>query len=331
MDRELLLRAHAGILRIRMVEESIAAAYGEQQMRCPVHLSIGQEAVAVGTGLALQVEDRAVSAHRSHAHYLAKGGRLDTMLAELYGRVDGCCHGKGGSMHLIDVEAGFMGAVPIVGSTIPIGVGIAFAAQMKKESRVTAVFFGEGSTEEGVVAESLNFAVLKNLPVVFVCENNLYSVYSDLSVRQPPGRQVFELAKAYGMPAWQADGNQVELVHDLVSQAVDRARAGQGPTFLEFMTYRWREHCGPNYDDHLGYRPAQEFTEWKQRCPLTTLEARLQAEGLLDQGGIERLRTDIGSDIDNAFAFAKASPPPPPEMLSLHLFAPAQDMAYLQS
>ena len=167
--------------------------------------------------------------------------------------------------------------------------------------------------------------------MVFVCENNLYSVYSDLSVRQPPGRQVFELARAYGMPAWQADGNQVEVVHDLVSQAVERARAGQGPTFLEFMTYRWREHCGPNYDDHLGYRPEQEFADWKLRCPLTTLEARLQAEGILDPGAIERLRADIGREIDGAFAFAKASPPPPPEMLRQHLFAPAEGMAYLQS
>jgi pyruvate dehydrogenase E1 component alpha subunit len=327
----LILDAYAAILRIRMVEERIAAVYGEQEMRCPVHLSIGQEAVAVGTCLALRPDDYAVSAHRSHAHYLAKGGDLDAMIAELYGKDAGCCHGKGGSMHLIDVKAGFMGAVPIVGSTIPIGVGLGFASALKKESRVTAVFFGEGSTEEGVFSEAVNFAVLKNLPVVFVCENNLFSVYSPLSVRQPPGRRVFEHAASYGLPSFQADGNDVQGVQALVFQAAARARAGEGPTFLEFMTYRWREHCGPNYDDHLGYRDEAEFASWKARDPVAVLQARLQHDGALTADDDAVLRSRIDAEIDAAFKRAKSSPFPAPDMLYRHMFAQAEGAGYLTS
>lgn len=330
MAANALIDAWAGILRIRMIEERIATVYSEQEMRCPVHLSIGQEAVAVGTGRALRPDDYAVSAHRSHAHYLAKGGNLDAMVAELYGKEAGCCHGKGGSMHLIDVKAGFMGAVPIVGSTIPIGVGLGFASSMKKESRVTAVFFGEGSTEEGVFSEAVNFAVLKKLPVVFVCENNLFSVYSPLSVRQPPGRQVFEHAASYGLPSFQADGNDAEKVELLVSQAAARARAGEGPTFLEFMTYRWREHCGPNYDDQLGYRDDGEVEYWKARDPLTTLEARLLKQGALTAVQAAEKRAAIDAEIDGAFQRAKDGPFPAPDMLYRHMFAQAEGPGYLK-
>src|SRR5581483_333859 len=187
------------MLRIRAVEEAIAALYSEQQMRCPVHLSIGQEAVAAGSCAAVEQTDYAMSGHRSHAHYLAKGGSLRAMMAEIYGKAAGCCGGKGGSMHLVDLAAGFLGAVPIVGSTIPIAVGTAFASKARGESRVTLSFFGEGATEEGVFHESINFASLKKLPVVFVCENNFYSVYSPLSVRQPAQREVFQQAIGHGV------------------------------------------------------------------------------------------------------------------------------------
>ena len=167
---------HRGMLYIRTVEERIADMYPEQEMRCPVHLSIGQEAAEAGSGLALERSDYALSGHRSHGHYLAKGGDLKSMMAEIYGKATGCSGGKGGSMHLIDLDAGFLGAVPIVGSTIPIGVGTAFGSKSKGENRVTMIFFGDGATETGVFHESLNFAALHKLPVVFLCENNLYSV-----------------------------------------------------------------------------------------------------------------------------------------------------------
>jgi pyruvate dehydrogenase E1 component alpha subunit len=325
------LAAFRSMLRIRLVEERIAARYGEQEMRCPVHLSIGQEAVAVGVCEALKGSDQAVGAHRSHAHYLAKGGNLRAMLGELYGKDSGCCRGKGGSMHLIDLAAGFVGAVPIVGSTIPIGVGLAFASSMKGEPRVTAVFFGEGSTEEGVFAESLNFAVLKQLPVVFICENNQFSVYSSLAVRQPPGRQVYELAGSFGLPAFQADGNDVEVVHAAVSRAAERARSGGGPTFLEFMTYRTLEHCGPGNDDHLGYRSLDDVEAWRLRCPVTTYEATLKGRGVLGADASTDLRREIGIEIDQAFAQVRADPWPAPELLQQHLFAPAEGPHYLKS
>ena len=322
MQPDFLKRLYGDMLRIRAVEEKIADLYPEQQMRCPVHLSVGQEAVAVGVCAALQAEDYAVSAHRSHAHYLAKGGDLKAMLAELYGKVTGCCKGKGGSMHLIDRSVGFLGAVPIVGSTIPIGVGVAFGTVMRKERRVTVVFFGDGATEEGVFHEAVNFAVLKALPVVFVCENNLFSVYSTLAVRQPPTRKIFELARGHGIESHQGDGNDVEAVYALTKKAVDSARSGRGPAFLEFQTYRWREHCGPNYDNHLGYRSEQEFEEWKARCPIAGLKHRLLQQAVVGQMDLDAVEAALAAEIKDAVAFAQASRFPDPPLLQEHLYAP---------
>lgn len=309
------------MLRIRSIEERIASLYSEQRMRCPVHLSIGQEAVAVGVCAALRSTDYAMSGHRSHAHYLAKGGSLRAMMAELYGKSDGCTGGKGGSMHLVDLEAGFVGAVPIVGSTIPIAVGTALASQMEGSDRVTAAFFGEGATEEGVFHESINFASLKKLPVVFICENNFFSVYSPLSVRQPPHREVFEQAKGHGVPGEQADGNDVRRVYKLMAKAVDRARRGEGPTFLEFKTYRWREHCGPNYDNDIGYRAVEEFESWRALDPIERLSKELSLESGLAHAPIAENERRIAAEIDEAVAFAKASPFPGSATMFDHLYA----------
>lgn len=309
------------MLRIRLVEEKIAELYPEQQMRCPVHLSIGQEAVAVGVCAAVEPEDYALSTHRSHAHYLAKGGNLKAMLAELYGRVTGCCQGKGGSMHLIDRSVGFLGAVPIVGSTIPIGVGAAFGTLLRKERRVTIVFLGDGATEEGVFHEAVNFAVLKRLPVVFVCENNFFSVYSSLDVRQPPAREIYELARGYGLESHQGDGNDVEAINGLMKAAVEKTRAGSGPAFLEFKTYRWREHCGPHYDNHVGYRSEQEFEDWKARCPVASLKQRLLQRGLVTQQDLDGIEAVLTDEVEEAVTFAKASPFPEPQLLGDHLYA----------
>jgi pyruvate dehydrogenase E1 component alpha subunit len=317
--RDVLERLYAAMLRVRLVEERIAAVYAEQQMRCPVHLSIGQEAVAAGVSVALEPDDWALSGHRAHAHYLAKGGSLRAMIAELYGRVTGCCEGKGGSMHLVDTTVGFLGSVPIVGSTIPIAVGTALASRMRGEPRVTVAYFGEGATEEGVFHEALNYAVLRKLPVVFVCENNLFSVYSPLSVRQPQGRAVWRLAEGYGVEAWHGDGNDAVAVYERTRIAADKARSGAGPTFLEFETYRWREHCGPNYDNDLGYRRVEEFEAWKARDPLPRLAGRLIAEGHSSRAALEELARTIEAECDDAFHFAKTSPFPGPEKLWEHL------------
>ena len=298
------------MLRIRLVEEAIAEAYPRQEMRCPVHLSIGQEAVAAGAAAGLAQGDHAMSGHRSHAHYLAKGGDLRAMLAELMGRQDGCCHGRGGSMHLIDRAVGFIGAVPIVGSTIPIAVGLAFADKLRGQTKVTAAFFGEAATEEGVFHESANFASLHRLPVIFVCENNLYSVYSPMSVRQPSHREVFQQAQGHGIPAEQVDGNDPEAVFLSVKKARSRAASGGGPTFIEYKTYRWREHCGPGFDNHIGYREEAEFLEWKKKDPLETYRRKLLAEGRLTEPGEHDLSTRITAEIAEALAFARQSLPP---------------------
>ena len=256
------------MLRIRLVEESIANKYSEQKMRCPTHLSIGQEAIAVGVCSNLTNEDQVLSTHRAHAHYLAKGGCLNSMLAEIYGKVTGCSKGMGGSMHLIDKSVGFMGSTAIVGNTIPVAVGSALAMKIKNKRSLSCVFFGDGATEEGVFYESINFAIVRNLPVLFICENNLYSVYSGLEVRQPKERRIFEMVRASGIEANHGDGNNVLEVSSFVKEARDKILLGQGPQFLEFDTYRWREHCGPNYDNDIGYREEKEFLEWKKKDPL---------------------------------------------------------------
>lgn len=315
LDVTTLKRLHRDILRIRLIEERIVALYPEQEMRCPVHLSIGQEAVPVGVCAHLGVDDYVMSNHRSHAHYLAKGGSLKAMLAEFYGRATGCTSGRGGSMHLLDLHVGFLGAVPIVGATIPMAVGAAWASRMKNEPRVVVTFFGEGATEEGVFHEAINFAALKQLPVVFVCENNLYSVYSPLSVRQPATREVYELARGHGVPGAKANGNDPLAVYEAAGEAIARARNGGGPSFLEFETYRWREHCGPSYDNAIGYRTEAEFELWRERCPLQTFTRRLQDSAVLTDVELERATAAITNEIDEAVRFAKSSPfPDPAEM-----------------
>jgi pyruvate dehydrogenase E1 component alpha subunit len=310
-----LTRLFREMLRIRMVEEEIATRYGgpndDQKMRCPVHLSIGQEAVAVGVSAALTAGDQIVSTHRCHAHYLAKGGNLNAMLGELMGKVTGCCGGRGGSMHLFDLDAGVLLSLPIVAASIPVGVGAAFAFQQEGKPNVAVVYLGDASLEEGVYHESANFAALKKLPVVFVCENNLYSVYTALADRQP-SRLLTDLGSAHGMRAAQVDGNDVRAVHAAASAAVARARAGEGPSFILADTYRWREHCGPNYDNDLGYREVAEFEHWRARDPVALLRNELRALKLMSASGEERLAAEIRREIESAFAAAEAAPMPDP-------------------
>ncbi len=316
IDDALQVALYRGMLRIRRVEEAIARLYPEQEMRCPTHLCIGHEAVPVGVSAHLTPADYAFSGHRSHGHYLAKGGDLKAMLAELYGRATGCALGRGGSQHLIDLQAGFIASAPILAGTLPIAVGAAFGAVRKGEDRVSVVYFGDGATEEGVFSESLNFASVNRLPVIFVCENNLYSVHTPMEIRQPAGRNIAEIGQAHAIPGFKADGNAIEVVWELGGQAVARARSGQGPTLLEFETYRWAEHCGPNDDIALGYRSAEELAAWQERCPVERARTALFAQGLLDTGSHDALEWEIESEIEDAVAFAKASPFPDPADLA---------------
>jgi pyruvate dehydrogenase E1 component alpha subunit len=214
-----------------------------------------------------------------------------------------------------------LGSTPIVGGSLPVAVGAAFGTQLQGHDRVTTVFFGEGSTEEGVFSESLNFAALKKLPILFICENNLYSVYSPLSVRQPDSRDRIALARAHGLSAGQGNGNDVEEVYRRTSEAVATIRAGNGPVFLEFSTYRWREHCGPNYDNDIGYRTPQEFESWRKLCPVEHQTQRLLSAGMLTKESLAQMESEISSEIEEAFAFAKSSPFPGPESLREGVYA----------
>lgn len=313
--RQLLLQMR----RIRHVEQEIARRYSEGQMRCPTHLSIGQEAVSAAVGLALRPTDLAVSGHRAHAHYLGKGGNLRAMIAEIYGRIDGCSRGKGGSMHLIDESVGFMGSTAIVAGTIPVGVGLAYGIQCRGASQVSCVFHGDAAVEAGAFYESVNFAVVKRLPVLFLCENNLYSVYSPLAGRQPEGRSIAAMARGIGIEADTGDGNDAAEVYEKTMAALAAIRSGGGPRFLEFSTYRWLEHCGPNYDNDIGYRTEAEFLAWKAREPIARLEARLLAEGVVSADDVSRMDLAIEAEVAAAFAFAAASPMPPAEDAFAHL------------
>jgi len=224
-------------------------------------------------------------------------------------------------MHLVDLPAGFVGAVPIVASTIPIATGLAFANQLQRNERVVAVFFGEGATEEGAFHESANFASLRRLPLVFVCENNLYSVYSPMSVRQPAQREVFEQARGHGLAARQGDGNDPEEVYQITREAVEHARSGRGAVFLEFKTYRWREHCGPNYDNHIGYRTEAEFLSWKERDPIATFRRRLELTGVFDAARVSRYEEAVVAEIAAAFTAAKAAAFPSASALLKYVYA----------
>lgn len=320
VGRDWELGLYASMLFVRLVEESIAQRYSSNEMRCPVHLSVGQEAAAVGTTAPLSPDDLVFSTHRCHAHYLAKGGDLAGMLGEIYGRRVGCVGGRGGSMHLMDKDKGIYASVPIVGSSIPLAVGAALSQHMDGSDRVSVAYLGDAATEEGVFHESANFAVLYDLPVIFVIENNLYSVYTPLHRRQPR-RPLADLALAHGMASRTEDGNDVLAVASAMREAVERGRAGAGPTLLCLDTYRWREHCGPNYDNDLGYRSVEEFETWKARDPVARHFEGLVARGWLDAEADSSLRKTIQDRIDHVFEEVISSPLPEADEANAKVYA----------
>ncbi len=307
MNKKLdLTRLYRTALRIRLVESTIAQKYSEGNMRCPVHLSIGQEIPSALFEQVAQPSDTAISTHRAHAHYLAKGGNLQRMLAEIYGKVTGCSKGRGGSMHLIDLEKGFLGSSAIVGNSIPIGVGVGYAKKLSGDSGVSYVFLGEAATEEGSFYESANFAVVHKLPVVFVLENNLYSVYTSLSDRQPSNRTPTQLASAIGLRSELASDSEFEGAFAKLSELTEYSREGNGPSLIEISTYRTLEHCGPNDDDDLGYRPKDEIAKYKDLDLIQNLETML---GLTTQEK-QKIAAEILEEISSAVDFAESSPFP---------------------
>ena len=290
--------------RIRIVEELIAEKYKEQKMRCPTHLSIGQELPASVICGHLKNSDYAISTHRSHAHYLAKGGSINGLIAELHGKKTGCSKGIGGSMHLQDQNVNFMGSSAIVGNSIPIGVGFALSSKLRNEKRISAVFFGEGATEQGVFFESLNFAAVFKLPVAFICENNLYSVYSNREFRQTSERSIVRIAKELGVHAQKLSfTSDIPTIISEVEQTLSLCRGKELPILFEFETYRHREHCGPNFDDNLNYRDNSETEHYFLNDPLIKVETLIN-NGPSDNNEILRYKSRIHSETLLAFEAA---------------------------
>lgn len=313
---------HAGLYRslyrIRRVEEEVARVYATDAIKSPVHLSIGQESVSVGVCDALRPDDVVFGTYRGHAMYLAKGGDMGAMVAELYGKATGCTRGKGGSMHLIDTECGVMGTSAVVGTTIANAAGYAFALKYRRSDAVVACFFGDGATEEGVFAETLNFAVLKQLPLLFVCENNGYAIHTSQAARQ--GRpDICARARAYGVPAERLDGNDVLTLRRKAADAVARLRAGGGPEFIEATTYRWREHVGPGTDFQLGFRDRAECERWEATDPVRVLGEGLPADVKA------RIDADVHREVAEAFAAAESAPFPPADDLMTDIFTEDAD------
>jgi len=302
-------RFYRSLYRIRRVEEEIARVYPSDKIKSPVHLSIGQEAVAVGVCEALRPDDIVFGTYRGHAMYLAKGGDLNQMIAELYGKITGCAKGKGGSMHLVDVRHGVMGTSAVVGTTIPSAVGYAYALKYQRKDAIVVSFFGDGATDEGVFHESINFAAVKKLPVVFICENNRYAIHSHQLTRQPKDN-IVERVRTYGIPADRIENNDVLEIFERVSRATRAICAKQsGPVFFECMTYRWREHVGPNEDFHLGYRAQSEAEPWIQNDQVQRLAA------LIPTRDRQQIENEVESEIRQAFEFAEASSfPAAPEL-----------------
>lgn len=314
IPQTVLLELYRKMLLIRRFEEKIIEVYPAQDMKTPVHLYIGEEAVAAGVCANLEQDDYLFTNHRSHGHCLAKGAEPKRLYAEFYGRIGGYCKGKGGSMHPAAPEYGILGASAIVGGGIPLAVGSALASRMKQDGKVSVVFFGDGASDEGVFHESLNFAALKRLPVLFVCENNYYATSSHQSARhaQP---DIFKKSAAYGIPGFQIDGNNVLEVYQTAQAAVERARNGAGPTLIECKTYRWKGHVGPEADYKKGCRPKDELEQWMEACPLKGYMQFLAEHHVLSEEQHHRMQQTIDSELDTALQFAKSSPFPKKEEL----------------
>jgi len=311
-------RFYRSLFRIRRVEEQIAEVYPTDKIQSPVHLAIGQEAASVGVCEALDPADVVFGTYRSHALYLAKGGDLNGMIAELYGKATGCAKGKGGSMHLIDPTAGMMGTSAVVGTTIPQAVGFAWGLRLQGKKAVVASFFGDGAVEEGVYHESMNFAALKRVPVLFVCENNFYAIHAHQRSRQP-STDLLERVRAYGIPGTRIDDTDVFKIYEAAKDAVDSMRTGtSGPRFLECLAYRWREHVGPNEDFHTGYRSRNEADPWFHLDPVKRAGERLLPE-------VRRtIEEEVLAEIREAFEFAEHSPFPNTEELFTDVFKESQ-------
>lgn len=308
MTKKEALRYYQQLMLIRKTEEKIVELYPQGEMRCPTHLCMGEEAIAVGVCANLKPSDQIMSFYRSHGHFLAKGGDLKKMMAEIYGKSTGILGGRGGSMLLADPNHGIMGASAIVGGGLPIATGLAWANKLKKNKKVMVCFFGDAAVEEGVFHESLNFASLQKLPIVFVCENNFYAVHSPLHQRRASDN-IIEHAKGYALPGIRIDGNDLPLVLKTANQAVARARRGLGPTLLECRTYRLRGHI-ESFLESTEYRSKKEVAFAKKNDPLRRFTAQLLKTKLATKAELQKIDARVNHEINEAVQFAKTSPSP---------------------
>ena len=325
--RPLVSRAHAlellrAMVRITRFEEKCAELYSASEIRGFMHLYVGEEAIAVGVMNALTPDDAVVATYREHGHALARGIAMGPVMAEMLGRREGVSRGRGGSMHIFDAATRFYGGNAIVGGGLPLAVGLALADKMSKRNRVTCCIFGEGAVAEGEFHESLNLAALWRLPVLFVCENNLYAMGTALE-RSESVTDIHQKAAGYGMPSEAVDGMDVIETEDAARRAAEQVRAGAGPVFIEFRTYRFRAHS--MFDAEL-YRDKAEVERWKQRGPVKTLVERLEASGLGNRDDLAALEAEADAEIDAAVAFARAGMLEPIAELTRFVYAdPAQD------
>ncbi len=304
-------------LLIRAFEESAEQLYLQGLMHGTMHLSIGQEGSAVGACAALRPTDYILSTHRGHGHCIAKGARVDQMMAEFFGKETGYCRGRGGSMHIADVTTGNLGANGIVAGGVPMAAGVGLSIQMQRQDRVALVFFGDGATNEGAFHESLNLAAIWNLPVVYFCENNQYAMSMAIG-RASKVEKLSDRAAAYGIPGVTVDGNDLLAVYLATQEAVARARRGDGPTLIEAQTYRWKGH---SKSDKQRYRTKEEVKEWQERDPITRLAHKLLAAGILTEAAFSQLQAQVDAEIAAAIEFAKASPEPDPTTILEGVYA----------
>jgi pyruvate dehydrogenase E1 component alpha subunit len=317
ISKELGISMYKKMLEIRKFEEKAIEFFTQNLIRGSMHLYIGEEAVAVGVCSALNKDDYIVSTHRGHGHCIAKGADLDKMMAELLGKATGYCKGKGGSMHIADVESGNLGANGIVGGGIPIAVGAALSSKLQKLNRVSVSFFGDGASNQGTFHESLNLASIWKLPVIFVCENNFYGI--TMPVKESTSvEKISERAKAYGIPGITIDGNNILEVYQTAFEAVERARKGEGPTLIEAITYRWEGHYK---GDPQVYRSKEEIDEWKEKDPIKRFREVLFAKNILNEDMDAQIIKEVQEEIQNASDYALRSPNPSPQDLLNDVYA----------
>ena len=308
---------YAGMLRVRLFEERVRELFAGGRIPGFLHTSVGQEAIAVGVASALRSDDYVLSTHRGHGHLVAKGGSLRGLMAELYGKANGICHGKGGTMHIADVSVGYLGANGVLAAGCVLAPGVALSIKHRKSGQVALTFFGDGAANRGPFHEGVNMAALWRLPVIFLCENNRWAS-TTAHAESAAGGSIAGRAAGYGIPGESVDGNDVLAVHDAVGRAAERARRGAGPSLIDAHTIRWVGHFE---GDGQAYRGRDEVADGRARDPIARLGDTLRTRGLLDAGHAERIRAGVSAEIDDAVAHAEASPLPEPTDALTDLFA----------